>query len=591
MRWVRKKRLVAVMGSQMGKTLTVTSVIGHQLDTKPIPMMYVGPSKEFNEDVFEPELELMLTQARGLATKRGNGKSDNKRRKTVAGVRVRMVGAGTATNLVGMPAGKVIVDELDRMKDDIGRDGNVVELADGRHRTYANGQTVVISTPTIGAIDTERHPETGISHWKVSEQVMSPVWELWQEGTRHEWAWQCLSCEEYFIPRRKLLSYDEEADPQDLNAQNVGIACEHCGTVHFERDKRRLNEGGVYLAPGQTVVDGKVVGNPPPAISDSAWVSGMCSPWVAFYRLAQDYVKAKQSGDDSKLKAVVNTQFGECHAIVTDSPEWETVAERRASYPFGQLVREDEPLAITMGVDVQKNRLVYVIRAWYPGMESYQLEHGEIYASIGGTDAQEVWDTLAEFRELRYGPYKINRCFVDAGYRSSQVYDFCLVNASFAVPSLGRERMNKDLHPSRIDTLPSGKVAKGGLVRWMMNVFEFKKWIHERIVRDPRLDGQFWLSADTTDDYCKQIVAEGLETLANGAQRFVQINRDNHYLDCEVMCLAAAHSLNVHMKAARARLDQNPNVVRGGVQRADENEPVGLRDEGDGPHDDFFRRR
>src|SRR4051812_844034 len=48
-----------------------------------------------------------------------------------------------------------------------------------------------------------------------------------------------------------------------------------------------------------------------------------------------------------------------------------------------------EPVrCLTCGVDVQKNRLIYVIRGWAPRATSWLIQHGELW---GSTDDPAVW--------------------------------------------------------------------------------------------------------------------------------------------------------------------------------------------------------
>ena len=43
------------------------NMIGERLDTRPAPIMYVGPSRDFNTDQFEPRLMALFDQAPSLA--------------------------------------------------------------------------------------------------------------------------------------------------------------------------------------------------------------------------------------------------------------------------------------------------------------------------------------------------------------------------------------------------------------------------------------------------------------------------------------------------------------------------------------------
>jgi len=65
------RRVVGVTGAQTGKTDTVLDVIGQRLDQRPTPILYVGPSAEFNRDQFEPRLRRMIDESAGLSEQAG----------------------------------------------------------------------------------------------------------------------------------------------------------------------------------------------------------------------------------------------------------------------------------------------------------------------------------------------------------------------------------------------------------------------------------------------------------------------------------------------------------------------------------------
>ena len=586
----RYVRVVGIMGSQMGKTDTVCNIMGHRLDINPAPLLYIGPTKDFVQDTWEPRFMAMVDSVDSLRAKKRQVKREKKTLKQVAGVKVRFGWAGSATQLAGEPAAKVFVDERDRMDDDVGGEGDPVEMADGRHQTYPDGQTGVFSTPTIGTVDTYIHEETGLEHWKPSDNLGSASWKLWQEGTRHEWAWECPDCERYFVPRFRHLVWPEGVKADEVTADNVGVACIHCGSIIPQSKKAAMNATGLPLAPGQWVDDaGEIQGEPPKSDTWSLWVSGLASPWRDWDVMARRWLVAVESGDPERIQGVLNIQFGELYSASNEAPPWESVAERRGHYKMGD-VPCDDPLGIVMGVDVQLNRLVYVVRMFGPMMDSWLLEHGEVYSVHGGTDAIDVWNTLAAFRRKIYGDRQIDRCFVDSRYRTAQVYDFCRSHRGWAYPIVGSERIDKPLAPKKVDVTSAGRLLRGGLTRWTLNTDFFKRWIHEQLERDQELPGQWHLPADATDDYCAQIVAEARVVKPSGAATWVRIRKDNHYLDCEMMSIAAAYSLQFHIKAQAGQAEDS-QVVRGGIAREDKAEPVRLRPSGGGSGSNWFRRR
>ena len=109
------RRVVAVTSAQSGKTDSMLDIIGARLDQKPAPILYVGPTKEFLTDQFEPRLMSLLDEAETLAGKVVRGRRMKKTLKHVAGVRLRLAHAGSSTALKSDPAALALIDEYDEM--------------------------------------------------------------------------------------------------------------------------------------------------------------------------------------------------------------------------------------------------------------------------------------------------------------------------------------------------------------------------------------------------------------------------------------------------------------------------------------------
>ena len=565
------------MGSQMGKTDTVANVLGHRLDVDPVPVMYIGPTKKFVESVWSPRFDSMV-ESTPLQEKVAPGRQ-SKTSKGIAGVQCTFGWAGSATSLKGEAAAVVMVDERDGMDDNIAGEGDPVELADGRHETYADGVTGIFSTPTIGNLEVETHAETGLEHWALSDDLGSATWKIWQQGTRHEWMLPCPSCDEYFAPRFRHLVWPDGREPEDISADDIGLMCVHCGTIIPFSERQAMTERGVAVAPGQWVDKrGRVKGDAPYSLTWSIWVSGLVSPWRTWFVMVQRWIAATRSGDPERIQTVLNVQFGECYSFTNEAPDWNLVGELRTfvAYSMGELP-VDNPIAIAMGVDVQLDRLVYTIRAFCHGMTSYLIEHGEIYSDSSGTDADDVWLSLAKFKDRKFGDagLTIARCFVDSRYRTPTVFKFARKHRTWCFPIVGVDRADKPLSRKLVDVNAAGKVVKGGLSRWTIDTDFFKRWVHERVERDRELPGQWHLPMDATDDYCKQIVAEARIVKPSGKVVWIRVKRDNHYLDCEMMCIACAHTLQVHIIAEQDPADAN--VVPGGKAAEKKQDKMSIR--------------
>ena len=71
----------------------------------------------------------------------------------------------------------------------------------------------------------------------------------------------------------------------------------------------------------------------------------------------------------------------------------------------------------------------------------------------------------------------------------------------------------------------------------------WKTRLHERLAWPHDQPGGFHLSADATDDYCKELVSEVRVIAPSGKPEWVRVSRQNHFLDVEAMNEAAGHMI------------------------------------------------
>lgn len=555
------RRIVVMMGAQMGKTAGLLNIVGQTLDDEPAPIIYVGPTRSNVDSVIEPQVTAMLKSAPSLWAVTDQSRDAKKLAKTVNGVSLRLAWAGSPTELASQSAKIVLVDEVDRMEPIVG-EGDPVTLSENRNANYSDGRSMITSTPTGGNVDVEKHPVTGVEHWKVAkpEDLPSRIWNLWQEGTRYEWAVSCPHCSTYFIPRFRHLWWPDKASPRQASREAC-LVCPDCGTQIEDKGNVReiMNAGGHFLAPGQKVVDGKVIGDAPESDTASFWVSGLMSPWVTWGKRAADWLRALNSADQERIRATINLGFGEPYAFKGDALPADAVRACIGTYKIGEIPAGIK--RITCGVDVQKRRLVYAVRGWGYSMESWLLEEGEIH---GETEQGDVWDQLAELLDKDYGGRRIRRMGIDSGYRPGDkyrrpdhmVYAFCLKHRARAVPTKGRDHLSKPLQASIIDVTFRGQTIKKGLTLWHIDSDFFKSWLVARLTWEPDKPGRYWVPQDVSEDYCLQMTSESRIAKPSGAAVWVKVRNENHFLDCEAINVAMAQSLGFHRKVKPRKADE-----------------------------------
>ena len=551
----RWRRAVLVFGAQTGKSEAMLDIAGQRLDQKPGPILYVGPNKQFLTEQFEPRVMALLDEAPTLTAKVARGKRMTKTRKVIAGVPLRLAHSGSATALKSDPAVLAIVDEYDSMHDNPGQQGGPLGLVERRGDTFADFVAVVTSTPSRGRAAIEKDPESGLLFWAVAvpEDIESPVWQLWQQGTRHHWCWPCPMCEEYFVPRFNLLRYPLKATPLEA-ARETFLECPICNGVIEDKHKAEMNARGRYVAPGQTVDKAGVVhGDPPESMAVSFWVSGLASPFVSFGERVAVLVEAQQSADAPMVQQAINAGFGELYSPGGgEVPEWMEIKEksRAATYARGEVPAD--VLYLTLTVDVQRHSMPWVIRGWGARATSWLINYGYLR---GDTTEPEIWRALADLFTEPIGGLTIRLGFIDSGFRPgktdtlplNRVYEFCRRFMRRIRPTKGSSApMRTPLIVGKIEVRrKDGSAAPYGLSLVRLDTDHWKSWVHERLRWPVDHVGGWHVFRGVDDDYCHQIVSEARLKMPTGKVEWVQRSRANHFFDCEAMAAAAGYLLNV----------------------------------------------
>jgi phage terminase large subunit GpA-like protein len=575
----RWPEIAAVMGTQMGKSAGLLNVIGRKLDDDPAPVLYLGPSKSIVDKVFEPQVQQMLRTSKSLWAKTVKGRKAQKLAKKVSGVSLQMGWAGSGNEVASFTAHTALLDELDRMEP-IPGEGDVLTLARARVSNFADSLVVATSTPTEGSADVEKHPDTDIEHWGLAdpEDVVSPIWKMFQEGTRFEWAVPCPHCAQFFVPRFRLLTWPEGCTPARA-LREATLACPRCGALIEDKHKTWMNGAGTYLAPGQTVEEwnpdlpnpadpetrrpgppdhpcfaglgsnGRVVGPVPESEIASFWVSGLMSPWRTFGQRAAQWLRAARSGDQDKIRATLNTAFGEMYRLRGQAPEWNALKDDCGQpYELGTVPRGAQLLFLT--VDVQQDRLVCTVRAWGAEYESWLVWREELWGATktedeGNTALPHVWQRLDALAARQFGGMPISAIAVDSGFRTQQVYDWCRKHSNAYATKGAGGRITKLYHATDAEVNHRGKRLKTGMKVWAADDGYFKAWVHDRIGWPQDQPGAWHLPSDIDEDYCKQVVAEQRMRLPSGRVQWMRVHKDNHFLDCEWQQVFLAHVAGV----------------------------------------------
>ena len=545
---------VLVTGTQMSKTDGALDVIGWQLDTRPRPILYIGPSRDFVTEQFEPRLMALIEQSSRLSKLLARGKRNKKFRKIVNGVPIRLAWAGSPASLASDQAGLVLVDELSKMFRVRQKAGDPFVLGKARADTYADRKIAAMSTPENGTVGIEKDGPSGLEFWAKADTDMieCATWKRWQAGTRHHWAWRCPHCAEWFIPRYRDLRCDclEEGTATPAIARRTTyLACPANGCVIEEAHKEAMNAGGQFVAPGEFIrPDGTVGGDPADSTTISWWASGLASPFLSWGERVAEVLAAKGTGDPSTIKAAMN-KVGELYSpipamAVTD----ETYDSKVGGFRLGDV--PPEVLRLVMGVDVQGNRLVYVVRGFGSGARSWLIDAGEIW---GPTREEEVWAKLGAKLQQPIAGLRIERLMIDSGFRPDKreagdyhkVYAFCRRWPWLATPTKGQTSQSTPVVMKKVEVTADGRKETYGITLAHVDTDYFKGLVHSRIWTPAGQPGAFLVPEmpdDLAEKYRKQLLSESRGDDGKWHSRY----RENHFFDAEVLAAVGGFLIKAH---------------------------------------------
>lgn len=388
------RHVVMVAASQVGKSEAMNNIIGYIIDQDPGSILMIEPTNGDAKEYSKLRIAPMIRDTKTLRNKvsrtlRGDTGNTILQKSYPGGI-LTMCGSTEAHALASKPIRYVLGDERDRWAVEAGKEGDPWKLAMARQRTFYNAKSYECSTPTI--------------------KGFSPIETSFNEGTQERWCSKCPHCNEYHNIRWADIRYEfdtvEVNHKQTYLVKDVYYVCPECGGISHEHDMKK--------APAKWIAE-----NPEAKRNGirSFWLNAFCSPWVSWEKIVSEYLGAR--GDTKKMKVVYNTLFGELWedrgGLANEDDYMARREEYKAELPDGVLV-------LTMGVDVQDDRLEYEVVGWGLRKENWGIRRGVI---LGRPDTPEVWEQMDEFvdRVYRYEDGKglrISMTFVDDGGHFTQ---------------------------------------------------------------------------------------------------------------------------------------------------------------------------
>lgn len=482
-------------------------------------MLVVVPTLELRDRSFNPRLNKMLDETPALSdlVNKSSRSKTNRGDLMEYGARARVIkaGANSPDSLRSDHLPYVIGDEVDAFPWDVGGEGDPMTLIENRQRTFSRAKSFYVSTPT-------------------NDQA-SRIEQLYLRSDMRRYHVACPHCHEFqtlkFGGKDKPFGLKWRMKPAAENApasiERVDYLCEHCGAMIDEGHKTDMLATGRWVAERPSFVANRGY-----HINALYAPTGLGLGWRA---IVEKWLQSQN--DTSELKAFINTYLGEVFKEQGDEIEATPLLMRREIY-------DGKPwLIITVGVDVQKDRIEFSVVGWGAGEEAWLIDHVIL---PGDTAQPHVWEELSE--TLKQWQFKI--CCIDYGYNATMVAEF-VKKHSYAVAVKGIPGMARPLVEDEKKRRQRLRVKrKKGVPIEPLGVDQGKGIIYSRLKQTEAGAGyiHFPQTSSFDDEYFAQLTAEKLVPRSKGMRTFyewVNTRPRNETLDCLNYALAGLKMLNI----------------------------------------------
>lgn len=494
--------IVIMKPTRVGATEgVINNAIGFYIHYDPCQILYVQTSLEegrkYSNEILMPCIDVTPVLRDKVARERGRKASQTKLHKSFPGGNLAIVGAKSPKGFRMVSKRVVICDDIDGYETN--KEGDVISLAIGRAKDYWNKKIILVSNPTT----------EGVS--RIHQAFMAS-----DQRYRHV---PCPQCGEYQILKFGGRDYDYGLKWKE---DKVFYLCENCHKEIYEYQKIEMDRQGEYRA--EAPFNGIAGFHLNPFLC--AW-----HPWADFKK---EFLAC--NGDPYKLMVFVNQWLGEvwkdeARAKVNEDILFARCEVYSADVPRGTLL-------LTIGIDVQRDRVELEVKGWGAGEESWGIE----YKIINGAFIEEktqaaidnfIFKTWKHESGLSMGASRIVLDSGDGNY-TSQIYAYCKAREGRGVYAV------KGSSNAKADLLDGELRRRKDAVFQMVGVTAAKETLAGRLALTEHGPGYMHFPKGYDYEYFKQLFAERPINTKGGRREWRQIpGRRNEAIDINNYNLAA----------------------------------------------------
>jgi len=520
--------VVHCLSAQVGKTLSISAQMAYVIACEPATCLHVSTtettSANFVRDKFEPLIDsspvLRRLVGQSERTRKGSsGAADSLNQKGFPSGAIRFGSSFKADDLAGTSNARLWCDELDRWNTVIPGEGDPVQVAIKRTTTYKNAgrKIVLVSTPT---------------------NFNSRIWSWYERGDKRKWNVTCPDCQ-HDAPLEFERLHWTEGDPS-----SVMLQCQECGALHDEAAKRKMVDGGRWVATATQAENIRSY-----QLNEIASAFSSMQNVVAQYEAA-DTVEKKQTFYNTVLALPYDSNIA-----------FEVNASALQQRAIPMRVLPSDVVSIVAGCDVQANRIeILFLGIGRPGLKGEEPQRYIFgYQKIAGdTSSDFVWNDLDDALSRSFTTEDgrtlgVAYTGIDSGFNTDKV-----IRAVIAYQRKNRRTLALKGVPgfNRVIIEKSRAKLKKVLEFGLVGVDAVKLLIGKRLAAESVGPGYFHIADHFEQDVYEGFASERILAVKdkNGFTklRFEKIVQRNESLDCLTYALAISTLLRPEPKVKQA---------------------------------------
>ena len=496
------EQITVMKSARVGYSKILNHIIAYHIHNDPCPIMIVQPTIEDATGYSKEEVAPFLRDTPCLQGLVSDAKAKDGQntllQKIFPGGNLTLVGANSPRGFRRVSRRIVLFDETDGYPASAGTEGDQIKLGIKRTEFFANRKIVAGSTPTV--------------------KDFSRIEKLFKQTDQRRYYVPCCNCNHMQYLRWANFECFEN-DPS-----TTIYKCEKCN-YHIPHSKKRwMVERGEWRATAP--YNGKHAGF-------HIWAAYSYSPNATWQNLMEEYLACKN--DQEQLKTFINVTLGEVY-----EDEYHTKAsadglsKRAAEEKYKEGVPPKEVLILTLGVDVQDDRLSMSVIGFGRNEEMYLIDRKVIYGSPARAD---LWKQLDEVLQGKYTnedgkELKIDTAAIDTGgHYTQETYQYVRERKQLGIIGIkgmgqkGKPALGK---PSKVDINFSGKVLKRGFELFPVGVDTIKTTLHNKLKDAEVGQGYIHFYPTTKASYFEELTAERqILKYKNGYQERVWVKKNN----------------------------------------------------------------